>query len=186
MALPKLVSGIIVCRSHIVQETKAMHSSYFIGAIAALALVGQGLGQPQVIDHNPGQPVAFPPAQIKWGKGPPSLPAGAQLAVLDGDPTKEGQFVMRIKMPDGYRVAPHVHPKQERLTVISGTLHVGMGEKFDPKMAFALPTGSFGTWPAGMKHFGWTEGETVIQLHGIGPWEVHYLNPADDPRNAKK
>ncbi len=163
-----------------------MRSTYFIGATAALAVVGQVLSQQQGIDQKPGQPSMCSPAQIKWGKAPPSLPAGAQLAVLEGDPTKEGQFVMRIKMPDGYRVAPHTHPKQERLTVISGTLHVGMGEKFDPKMAFELPAGTFGTWPPGMKHFGWTEGETVIQLHGVGPWDVQYLNPADDPRNAKK
>src|SRR4051812_31899484 len=114
---------------------------------------------------------------LKWQEGPASLPAGAKIAVLEGDPNKTGPFVMRFKFPDGYRVAPHTHPKPERVTVISGVLMIGMGEKFDAAKTEAMPAGTFGTWPAGMKHFGWFKGETVIQLHGEGPWTVNYLNP---------
>jgi quercetin dioxygenase-like cupin family protein len=108
------------------------------------------------------------------------------MAVLEGDPTKEGPFVVRFQFPDGYHVPPHTHPKTERVTVISGILHLSTGETLDRSSAKKLPAGSFGYWPAGMIHTAWSEGETVIQLHGIGPWQINYVNPADDPRNAKK
>jgi quercetin dioxygenase-like cupin family protein len=124
----------------------------------------------------------YPAAEIKWQPGPPSLPSGAKVAVLEGDPTKEGPFTMRLMFPDGYKIPPHTHPKTERVTVISGMLNLGMGEKFDESAGHQLPAGTFGFWPAGMKHFAWASGETIIQLHGIGPWVINYLNPADDPR----
>ena len=126
------------------------------------------------------------PSAIQWGDVPPSLPKGAKLAVLEGDPSKTGFFVIRIKGPDGYRVAPHWHPTRETLTDISGTFHLGMGDRFDAANAEPLPAGTYGTWPAGMKHFVWAKGETVVQFHGDGPWVINYLNPADDPRAAKK
>ena len=125
------------------------------------------------------------PDGLKWLDGPPSLPPGAKIAVLEGDPTKEGPFVFRVKVPDGYRIPPHTHPKPERVTVISGTFHLGMGDKFDPMKADVLPTGTYGTWPAGMKHFVWVKGETIVQFHGDGPWKIEYVNPADDPRRKK-
>ena len=128
----------------------------------------------------------YPAAQVKWTTGPASLPAGAKLAVLEGDPGKEGFFTMRLWLPDGYKVAPHWHPKVEHVTVISGTFNLGMGEKFDQTGAREMPAGTFGHWPAGMKHFAWAKGDTVIQLHGIGPWTITYVNPSDDPRNTKK
>ena len=95
----------------------------------------------------------YPAANIKWMDGPPSLPQGAKMAVLEGDPGKEGPFVFRVKLPDGYRVAPHTHPKTERVTVISGTFNIGMGDKFEEKKTQPMPAGTFGHWPAGMKHF---------------------------------
>ncbi len=126
----------------------------------------------------------YTPGVIEWKSGPKSLPAGAQMAVLEGDPAAEGPFTLRFKFPDGYKVMPHIHPKTERVTVISGTLNLGMGDTFDASATRALPAGSHGHWPAGMKHFAWANGETIIQLHGIGPWQITYLNPADDPRNV--
>lgn len=126
------------------------------------------------------------PDGLKWQDGPPSLPPGAKFAVLEGDPTKEGPFVFRVKVPDGYGIPPHTHPKPERVTIISGTFHLGMGDTFDMKKGEALPAGTYGTWPAGMKHFVWVKGETVVQFHGDGPWVINYLNPADDPRKGKK
>jgi hypothetical protein len=131
-------------------------------------------------DHD-----VFIPDDIKWTDAPLSLPPGAKIAVLEGDPTKDAPFVMRAKMPDGYKIMPHTHPKDERVTVISGTLYVGVGEKFDEKMAKGMPAGSYGRMGAGVKHFGYTKGETVIQLHGTGPWTVDYVNLADDPRKKK-
>ena len=128
----------------------------------------------------------YPAAQVKWTDGPASLPAGARLAVLEGDPAKEGFFTMRLWLPDGFKVAPHWHPKVEHVTVISGTFNLGMGEKVDQAGSREMPAGTFGFWPAGMRHFAWAKGDTVIQLHGIGPWTITYVNPSDDPRNMKK
>lgn len=124
------------------------------------------------------------PGEINWQDGPASLPRGAQIVVLEGDPSMEGPFTMRLKMPDGYRIPPHTHPKTERVTVLSGTFRVGMGDKFDATALRALPTGSVGIIPVGMRHFAQAEGETVIQLHGTGPWDIIYVNPADDPRKT--
>jgi quercetin dioxygenase-like cupin family protein len=128
----------------------------------------------------------FVPSEVKWQDGPKSIPPGAKVAVLEGDPTKEGPFVMRLRLPDGYSIPAHTHPKTERLTVISGTFNIAMGEKLDQASGRKMPAGSFGYWAAGMKHFVWAEGETVVQLHGMGPWSIEYLNNADDPRNQKK
>ncbi len=125
----------------------------------------------------------FEPDKIQWQDGPKSIPAGAALAVLEGDPTKDGPFVMRLRLPDGYKIPAHTHPKVERVTVISGTFNIVMGDKLDPRDARKMRAGSFGYWAAGMKHLVWAEGETVVQLHGIGPWSINYVNPADDPRN---
>jgi hypothetical protein len=108
------------------------------------------------------------------------------MALLEGDPAKEGMFTVRMRFPDGFVVAPHWHSQIEHVTVLSGTLHFGMGDKFDRKATRAMPAGSFGYWPVGMKHFGWMEGKTVLQLHGRGPWTITYVNPADDPRTPGK
>ena len=126
------------------------------------------------------------PKDLPWTDAPASLPRGAKIAVLEGDPTKEGPFVFRAWLPDGYRIPPHTHPKVERITVISGTFNVGMGDRFDQSKTQPMPVGTYGFWPAGMKHFVWANGETVIQFHGTGPWSIQYINPSDDPRNQKK
>jgi hypothetical protein len=124
-----------------------------------------------------------PPDKLKWQDGPPSLPKGAKIAVLEGDPGKEGPFVFRVKVPDGYRIPPHTHPKMERVTVISGQFNIGMGKSFEPKALMPMPVGTYGYWEPEMAHFVQIKGETVVQFHGIGPWSIKYLNPADDPRN---
>lgn len=124
----------------------------------------------------------YPPGELKWQEGPKSIPAGAKSALLEGDPSKEGPFVMRLKLPDGYKIPAHTHPKTERLTVISGTFNIEMGDDHVKKM----PAGTFGYWAAGMKHVVWADGETVVQLHGVGPWQINYVNPADDPRTKSK
>ena len=127
----------------------------------------------------------YPAAEIQWGEGPPSLAKGASMVVLEGDPAKEGMFTMRLRLPANFDVKPHYHGQIEHVTVISGTLHFGMGGMFDRANTRPMPAGSFGFWPIGMKHFAYTEGETVLQLHGKGPWTVTYVNPADDPRGRK-
>lgn len=121
-------------------------------------------------------------ADQQWNDGPGSLPPGARFTVLEGDPAKEGLFTMRLRLPDGYRIPPHFHSGVEHVTVIAGTFNVGMGEKFDQAATRPMPAGTFGYWPPPMRHFAWTQGETILQLHGVGPWTVTYVNPADDPR----
>ncbi|WP_439544023.1 cupin domain-containing protein [Hyphomicrobium sp.] len=121
-------------------------------------------------------------SDIKWSPAPPSIPPGAQAAVLYGDPGKEGLFVLRLKLPKGYRLAPHTHPKPEIVTVISGTFQLGMGETADQSKAKPLGAGSFLAMPPGMAHFGFTDEDTVIQLNSTGPWTLTYVNPNDDPR----
>jgi quercetin dioxygenase-like cupin family protein len=128
----------------------------------------------------------FAPADITWGDGPPSLPPGVKLAVLAGDPTKAGPFTIRLQAPDGYKIPAHTHPTAENVTVISGTLHLGTGDKLDESAGHEMTAGTFAVMPAGMKHFAWMTGETVVQVHSTGPFQIKYVNPADDPRNAKK
>ena len=126
------------------------------------------------------------PGDVVWTDGPAALPPGSKRAILEGDPGKEGFYTERLKLPDGYKIAPHTHPQTEHVTVISGTFNIGMGEKFDPSAGQAMAAGSYFFMPAGMKHFAWTTGETVIQLSRSSPSAINYLDPADDPRNAKK
>jgi len=153
-------------------------------------LAGTGAGRqdsPATAPASEGGPMqVHAPSEIQWRMGPESLPAGAEIAVLEGDPSKPAPFVFRVKVPDGYTIPPHTHPKAERVTVVAGTFHIAMTDKVDKTMGQTMPVGSFGYWPAGMKHFAWVTGETIVQFHGIGPWQINYLNPADDPRNAAK
>jgi quercetin dioxygenase-like cupin family protein len=120
---------------------------------------------------------------VKWGKGPPTLPPGAQAAILLGSPAKEGPFVLRLKFPAGFVVPPHRHSKDEFLTVISGKFAVTAGEKVNRSAAKWLPAGSFVHLPAGMAHYAMTDGETIVQINGMGPFDVKYVDPKDDPRN---
>ncbi|MGH7223014.1 MAG: cupin domain-containing protein [Gemmataceae bacterium] len=126
------------------------------------------------------------PSQEKWQKGPTSLWPGAQMAILEGDPNQLGFFTMRLKMPDGYKVYPHWHPMTERLTVISGTVNLGVGDKFDPKATTPLTAGTYSSMAPKMAHYAWIKGESILQLSSIGPWKVVYVNPGDDPRNHTK
>jgi quercetin dioxygenase-like cupin family protein len=162
--------------------------------VLTLALLAIGCSQNQTTpshatDHTSAgamtQHGMFRPDQISWKDGPPSLPPGAKFAVLEGDPSKEGYFAMRAMLPDGYRIPAHWHPAVERLTVLSGTLYLGVGDSFNESDADAMPAGTYAYMPAGMRHFAYTKGTTILQLTTLGPWGVTYVNPADDPRQKK-
>jgi quercetin dioxygenase-like cupin family protein len=126
------------------------------------------------------------PEEIKWGPTPPALPPGAEAAVLFGDPGKEGLFALRLKLPEGYRVPPHMHPVDELATVISGTFSLGMGETADRSKAQPLPAGSFFALPLGTAHYVFIDEETVLQISTVGPWGLTYVNPKDDPRQKSQ
>jgi hypothetical protein len=129
---------------------------------------------------------AFTPDTIPWGPAPPFVAAGASLTVLEGDPTaSSGDYTVRLKMPDGYRIAPHWHPKRENVTVISGTFKVGMGDTFDQTKMGSFPAGSFAYLDPDMHHYAMASGEVVVQVHGASPLQFNYVNPADDPSRKK-
>ena len=129
---------------------------------------------------------AMTPDQIKWGPAPPFMQPGAQLGVLEGDPmASTGDYTVRVKMPDGYKIAPHWHPKRENVTVLRGTLSVGMGDKWDDTKLMPFAAGSFAYLDPEMHHFAAAKGETVIQIHGMSPLQINYVDPKDDP-SAKK
>ncbi len=125
------------------------------------------------------------PEEIKWGPAPPVLAAGVQMAVLAGDPAKTGPVTLRLKMPAGYSIAPHWHPTDERVTVVSGTLGLGMGDTLDKKNSKVLKAGGWGVAPANMHHFAWTKSGAVVQVDLMGPFAITYVNPADDPSKKK-
>ncbi len=151
-------------------------SAVLMSAIAAAALTtstsADSMGEHDVIS----------PQQIKWAPAPASLPRGAEAAVLYGDPSKEGLFALRLKLPTGYHIPPHTHPKPEVVTVISGTFRLGMGETADKSKGQPLPAGSFFALAPGMAHYAFADEDTVIQLNSTGPWSLTYINPKDDPR----
>jgi len=130
-------------------------------------------------------PTVSTPDSIKWGDPPPILEPGAQFAVLSGNPTAAGPYVIRLKMPDGYKVMPHWHPTTENVTVVSGEFHVGMGDKFEESGMHAMPAGSFVAMPPHMHHYAVAKGETVVQVHGQGPFKLTYVNPSDNPAKKK-
>jgi quercetin dioxygenase-like cupin family protein len=125
------------------------------------------------------------PENLVWGE-PKDIPPGAKGTVVEGDPSKAEYFTVRAKFPAGYKIAPHTHPAAERLTVLSGNLNMGMGEKFDKDATKPMPAGTYFSMPAGMAHFVYTTEETEIQLSAVGPWGITYINPEDDPRNNTK
>jgi len=119
---------------------------------------------------------------VKWTEAPAALPKGAQVFMMEGNPPDAAPFTMRLKFPANYKVGPHWHPAIEHATVLKGTVNLGMGDKFDTSQTKALPVGSFVVIPPKAAHYVWTSEETIVQLHGVGPWAVNYVNPADDPR----
>jgi hypothetical protein len=117
------------------------------------------------------QIVLVSPSDIHWGPAPMVVPAGAEAVVIEGDPSKDGMpDTLRLKMPDGYRVGPHYHPTDENVTVKSGTLGIGMGDKFDSKVGQLVKPGGFVYMPKQMHHYAWAKGSTDTQIHGLGPF----------------
>lgn len=143
--------------------------------IAVAAAAGASAAQPGGSTAH----VLTAPADLVWSEGP--FP-GTQAAVLEGDPKQPGPFTMRLKLPANMKLPAHWHPADEHVTVISGTFFIGTGESFDAAKAKALPDGSFALLPANMRHFAYTTDAAMIQLHGVGPWGIRFVNPAEDPR----
>ena len=147
-----------------------------VAVLAGAAARAEGPAAPA--DHT-----AMAPDQIKWGDVPPIFAKGAKMAVLFGDPSKDGLFIVRLKMPANYKVMPHWHPTDENVTVLSGSFAIGMGDKLDPKTK-ALGAGAFVSLPAKMHHYAFTTKDTVVEVSAMGPFALTYVNPEDDPSKA--
>ena len=170
--------------SRVFRTAAAVAVAAALAALSSALVAAQGASKkppppapPKVVGH-----AIYTPDKIQFGPAPNSLPPGAQAAVLDGDPTKAGLFVIRIKFPDGYRVPPHWHPTDEHVSVVSGTLMAGMGPKVDEGAMQTLGAGSYVKMPAKMNHYVRAKGETIVQVTGMGPFQVTYVDPKDDPR----
>ena len=149
----------------------------FIVALSVVAVAALGVAQESKTSTH----IVLPAAQVKWGQAPPSVPKGVQLAVVSGNPGQAGPFVIRLKIPAGQKIAPHWHPTDEHVTVISGTVAFGMGEKFDAAALKSLSAGGYALMPAEMRHFAMAKTPVTLQVHGVGPFVLNYVKPADDP-----
>ena len=146
------------------------------------------LGQPhsgETNNHGNKQHIILNANKLVWKNGPASLPAGARMVMLEGDLSAAGPFTIRLMLPANYRVGPHFHPAIEHVTVIEGAFHMGTGREYNEAAATAIKKGGFAVMPVEYPHFAFTRGKTIIQLHGMGPWGITYINDADDPRKKK-
>jgi hypothetical protein len=152
-----------------------MKSIFLIPLLAVAAMAAHAQDTSMVMNEK----------DMKWGDGPPSLPKGGKMVVLFGDPSKDGAYSLRAKLPAGYMIPPHFHTKDENLTVLSGVLYIGMSDKVDKKTAHMLRAGGFHHLTGKVHHYAFTKGPTELQISGDGPFDINYLNAADDPRTKK-
>jgi Domain of unknown function (DUF4437) len=129
--------------------------------------------------------ILVPADKVQWGPAPPFLPAGAQIAVLQGNPSEKGPLTLRLRLPANYNIPAHWHSMAETVTVLSGAFHVGMGDKLDRQASQTLEPGGFVSLPATMRHFAWTAKPTVVQVNLEGPFDIFYVNPADNPQKTQ-
>jgi quercetin dioxygenase-like cupin family protein len=136
--------------------------------------------------HAKGEQITLTPEDLKWDNAPDALPAGAKMAVLEGDPNaKGGLYSLRLRLQADYKIPPHTHPTEERVTVLDGAVVVGMGEKFDESSAKQLGKESYFVMPAEHAHFLGVKQDATLQITGKGPFAITYVNPTDDPRSKK-
>ena len=152
------------------KQKLALSVAFALGALASSAVWAQSGGHMMVM-----------PGDLQW-TDVASLPAGAKLALIEGPVNEAVPFTFRLKLPANYQIPAHWHPANEHVTVISGTFNMGAGDKFDPTKTMALPAGAAAIMPPKTNHFAWNKDETIVQVHGVGPWGINYVNPADDPR----
>ena len=155
---------------------KASQAAFATATFAFFSLVATAAWAQGHAEH-----LMVAPKDLTWADVP-SLPPGAKIAVIEGPMNEAKPFTVRLKLPANYKIPAHSHPAIEHVTVISGTFNMGTGDKLDRKQTKALSVGSIAIVQPKTNHFGWTKAETIVQLHGVGPWGVTYVNPADDPR----
>lgn len=163
----------------------------FVSKLLMLVVLFGGIGIANAQDHSGnadhnGKHIMVNVSDLKWTDNPAGLPAGAKVAVLEGNPAEAGPFTLRIIIPANYEIKPHWHPAIEHVSVIKGTFSMGSGEMFDKAKATEIREGGFAAMPPKFAHFAFSKSGATIQLHGMGPWGITYINPKDDPRNTQK
>ena len=153
--------------------------------VTSLASLVLGLALSAALVAAQSAHVLVPADKVQWGPAPAALPAGAEIAVLEGNPSEKGPVTLRLRFPANYSIPAHWHSMAERVTVLSGTLHVGMGDKLDRAASQALQPGGFVSLPATMRHFAWVSTPTVVQINLEGPFDIFYVNPSDDPQKPQ-
>ncbi len=138
-----------------------------------------------IADTPAGHKIIASSDEIAWGPPPPVLPQGAKFAVIDGHPAGQGNVTVRVIMPVGYKIPPHWHPTDEHVTVLAGALSLGMGDEVDEAHAITLKQGGYAVASANMHHYAYTKTGATIQIHMMGPFQITYVNPADDPSTKK-
>ena len=159
-------------------EEISRRSALTLGVAAAAAPLFTSFAQPAL---GQSMHVIIIPSELKWAPAPAFQP-GAQSAPIEGPLNEAVPFTIRLKFPANFKIAAHWHPAIEHLTIISGTFNLGMGDVLDAAKTTAMPAGSVAIMQPKTNHFAWTSEETIVQVHGVGPWAVNYVNPADDPR----
>jgi quercetin dioxygenase-like cupin family protein len=162
-------------------------SMTFAVALCAVAFAVHAADPKKPMGDTKAEAKVVNPDEIVWGDAPPDLPKGVQMAVLSGDPTKAVPFTLRLKMPDGYKIPPHWHSNDEHITVLSGNFVLHMGDTMDAP-AHTMTAGAYHFLPGKAHHAAEAKGETILQLHGMGPFDIHYVNPSDNPnpKSARK
>ena len=173
--------GILITKEH-QQGSRKMFAKMDTDRDGSLSATEVQSGHEKMMGHK--QSAVASLEDVNWGPTPPALPPGAQMAVLAGDPAGTGLVTLRVKFPAGYTVPPHWHPSDEHITVLSGSLSIGMGDKVDISAAKKLTAGGYAVASARMHHFATTQEGAVIQLNLIGPFGITYINPADDPSKS--
>lgn len=162
------------------------HRCFTAALVVAVLMPAALLAQAPQASAPTSQVIVAHAPNLTWASGPPSLPPGAEFVLLEGNPAEAVPLTFRLRFPANYRIPPHWHSVIEHVTVLSGTLNVGMGEHAMYTGGTALNAGSFAAMPAKMVHSAWTGPEGVtFQLHSVGPWSITYVNAADDPRTKK-
>lgn len=168
----------------------SMKLSFLIGLSILNVILAQTPSKPgehKMSGEGDAKAILLVPSDMQWMAAPPptGIPSGVQMVILSGDPSKAGLFAVRLKIPDGGKVAAHWHPTDENVTVVQGTFAAGMGDKFDESALHEFPAGSFIVMPKNMHHFATAKGETIVQVHAMGPFVLNYVDPADDPRKKQ-
>ena len=157
----------------------------FVAALIAAACTKESSSNGEIAAPPTTSASRGPGQDFQWGPAPAIFPPGAEMAVLQGDPSTSNEFTVRLRLPNGYKLPPHTHPTTENVTIISGTFLAGMGGQFNEAAMQRFGQGDFISIPDNHAHYAMARGQTIVQVHAMGPFALTYVNPADTPAAAR-